>query len=709
MGALGFLGARSPEVQHLAHWSWLSLFSLLVLIPTMDVESRRANYRLHPRRKWALVSLVLLGFLGFLFTDHPQLAMNAMWAMFSQFAIDHRKSNPTPVKELMPIFVLLLVAIVLPVGGMLWFMTQAVRNEQMAVRQRLTEVYESQLDAVSTTLESGIQQRREALGNHADLPPSQRFDMLVRESIADGILILDENGKLEYPGSRRAAYDTATVPQAAGLPASKEALALQTEVRNLLRAGSFSEARLAIDRMAADTVLGRARDEGGRLLLPALQLFYLQSAPAEDSGTMLESLRNTVVDYEEEIPSARRLFYLQALSQLGAEVAPWLGAEGMATEIAESFKELPSNLPANGFWVFPDGDTYLLFSDDGEVAAVFNGPRLLIQLQELINASLAMPDVRILLEQGHDRNEKQPWTTLSAPGFGGDWFLNLYVDGDDPFAAAADRRIVRYFWIGNGVIALMVFVIVLLARHLLSQQRLTRMKNDFVATVTHELKTPLASMRLFVDTLLERRCRDEQQQREYLELIARENKRLSRLIDNFLTFSRMERNKRTFCFEDVSPTSLATNATDAVRENYECGGCDLTLDIAENLPPIVADEDAMITVLLNLLDNACKYSDGDKRIELRVFEKPHAVCFQVRDNGIGMAKRELAKILDRFYQVDQSLSRKCGGAGLGLSIVDFIVEAHGGKIDIESEPGKGSVFTVGFPVNGRADEEGSTK
>jgi signal transduction histidine kinase len=227
-----------------------------------------------------------------------------------------------------------------------------------------------------------------------------------------------------------------------------------------------------------------------------------------------------------------------------------------------------------------------------------------------------------------------------------------------------------------------------------------RMKNDFVATVTHELKTPLASTRLLVDTLLEGRCRDETQQREYLELIARENKRLSRLIDNFLTFSRMERNKRTFNFGDVAPAEIVEAATDAVHENYERSGCNLAVEVADGLPPIVADKDAMVTVLLNLLDNACKYSEGDKHIELRIFEKEHAVCFQVKDNGIGMAKRELSKIFDRFYQVDQSLTRKVGGAGLGLSIVSFVVDAHGGTIDIQSELGKGSIFTVKIPLNG---------
>ena len=249
-----------------------------------------------------------------------------------------------------------------------------------------------------------------------------------------------------------------------------------------------------------------------------------------------------------------------------------------------------------------------------------------------------------------------------------------------------------FIWMG--------FSFMLLVRSLLTQQRLTRMKNDFVATVTHELKTPLASTRLFIDTLLEGRCRDEQQQREYLELIARENKRLSRLIDNFLTFSRMERNKKSFKFEDVEPARIANIATDAVRENYASSGCRLSVEIADDLPPVVADEDAMVTVLLNLLDNACKYSNGEKRIDLHVFKDAEAVCFEVKDNGIGMAKRELSKIMDRFYQVDQSLTRKVGGAGLGLSIVQFIAEAHGATIDVESELGNGSVFTVKTPVNG---------
>jgi len=473
--------------------------------------------------------------------------------------------------------------------------------------------------------------------------------------------------------------------------------------------------------MAEGENLCDARDESGRLILPALQLFYVQSVAGGRrsvgaleiqrgsdgaSPSIVSSLRNTVTDYGVEMPSARRLFYLQALSQLGAEVEPWLGAEALAAELPEESgsedEAVVLNLAAKGYWRVPGKDLFLLVSEDRRTAAIFTGAELLSRLQEQIGATPSVEGVRMLLEQG----QGQAWLSKPFPNLGNGWSLGLYLDADDPFAATADRRVVRYIWTGMALITVMGFSFMLLVRSLLAQQRMTRMKNDFVATVTHELKTPLASTRLFVDTLLEGRCRDEQQQREYLELIARENKRLSRLIDNFLTFSRMERNKRTFCFEDLEPAAIAASATDAVHENFECSGCTLTMQVADNLPLIVADEDSMITVLLNLLDNACKYSDDDKRIELRVFEKDHAVCFQVQDNGIGMAKRELSKILDRFYQVDQSLSRKCGGAGLGLSIVNFIVDAHGGKIDIESEPGEGSTFTVRIPATDATVRQG---
>jgi signal transduction histidine kinase len=119
--------------------------------------------------------------------------------------------------------------------------------------------------------------------------------------------------------------------------------------------------------------------------------------------------------------------------------------------------------------------------------------------------------------------------------------------------------------------------------------------------------------------------------------------------------------------------------------------------VADGLPAVRADEDALVTVLLNLLDNAWKYTPGEKRIGVRAYREKGRVVFAVEDNGIGIAARERKKIFRRFYQVDRRLAREAGGCGLGLSIVEFIVRAHGGSIDVKSQPGRGSTFSVAIP------------
>jgi signal transduction histidine kinase len=228
---------------------------------------------------------------------------------------------------------------------------------------------------------------------------------------------------------------------------------------------------------------------------------------------------------------------------------------------------------------------------------------------------------------------------------------------------------------------------------------LANLKTDLVAAVSHELKTPLSSMRLLVDTLLDDANFDPQKTREYLELIANENSRLSRLIDNFLTFSRMERDRQKFNFGKTTPAKIIEAAMDAAGDRFHSPQCLLDVEIAPGLPPIQADEDALVTALLNLLDNAFKFTPEEKRIKLRAHSEPGRVCFEVADNGIGLSPREQRKVFRRFYQVDRQLARRAGGVGLGLSIVEFIVKAHHGNIQVSSQPGAGSTFTISLPAD----------
>ncbi len=278
------------------------------------------------------------------------------------------------------------------------------------------------------------------------------------------------------------------------------------------------------------------------------------------------------------------------------------------------------------------------------------------------------------------------------------WRAEIHFSDVDIFERTANRQRMIYIWAGLLAIAVMVAAGLLTAKAIGKQIKINKLKNDFIATVSHELKTPLASMRVLVDTLLEGSYRDQQQVTEYLELVSKENERLTGLIDNFLTFSRMERNKQAFAMARTSPAAIARDAGEAVKTKFSKGKCRFEVNIPDDLPDVTADRDAMVTVLVNLLDNAYKYSYDNKRIELSVFSEDGSVCFSVSDNGAGISRRSTKRIFNRFYQVDRSLARRAEGCGLGLSIAKFIVDAHKGTISVESKPDQGSTFTVKLPA-----------
>jgi signal transduction histidine kinase len=299
---------------------------------------------------------------------------------------------------------------------------------------------------------------------------------------------------------------------------------------------------------------------------------------------------------------------------------------------------------------------------------------------------------------GVESLEGDPFVTASAGEHFPGWTIELCFKGADVFEKAASRRIAVYTWTGVLVIVLILASGGFAGKAIGRQIRLNKLKNDFIATVSHELKTPLASMRVLVDTLLEGNYKDQHQATEYLQLTAKENERLSRLIDNFLTFSRMERNKQAFEMVKTSPAAIARAAAEAVKTKFSKGRCQFEMHIAGDLPDVSADHDAMVRVLVNLLDNAYKYSYDDKHIELRAFTEDDSACFSVCDKGIGMSRRSAKKIFKRFYQTDRSLSRGAEGCGLGLSIAKFIIDAHKGSISVDSKPGEGSTFTVRLPA-----------
>ena len=311
-----------------------------------------------------------------------------------------------------------------------------------------------------------------------------------------------------------------------------------------------------------------------------------------------------------------------------------------------------------------------------------------------LGVSCRITDNSGLYVSGLENPEETGFLKASLGKFFSGWNVEIHFSDVDIFEKTAERQKMVYIWAGLLAIAVMVAAGLLAAQVVGKQIKTNKLKNDFIATVSHELKTPLASMRVLVDTLLEGSYRNQQQVTEYLELVSKENERLTGLIDNFLTFSRMERNKQAFAMARTSPAAIARDAAEAVKTKFSKGKCSFEMNIPDDLPDVRADRDAMVTVLVNLLDNSYKYSYDDKQIKLSVFSEDGSVCFSVSDNGTGISRRSVKKIFKRFYQVDRSLARNAEGCGLGLSIAKFILDAHKGSITVSSKPGEGSTFTV---------------
>lgn len=361
-----------------------------------------------------------------------------------------------------------------------------------------------------------------------------------------------------------------------------------------------------------------------------------------------------------------------------------------------NFRRLELTEDAFGFCHNFDGKTYLLIIRADELGLGFDlsgGADF-----EELGISCRIMDSFGNYACGLKNPEKPPFVKAPLGKLFPGWSVEIHFKDIDIFEITASKQNMIYIW--TGLLAIVVIMAAgLLATNVVGKQiRINKLKNDFIATVSHELKTPLASMRILVDTLLEGSYRDQQQVTEYLQLISKENERLTGLIENFLTFSRMERNKQTFTMTRTSPAVIANDAAQAVRTKFSIGRCKFDINIPDNLPRVSADRDAMVTVLVNLLDNAYKYSYDEKQIELRVSAEDSSVCFCVSDKGKGMSRRSIRKIFNRFYQADRSLTRQTEGCGLGLSIAKFIVDAHKGKISVDSKPGKGTTFTVKLPA-----------
>ncbi len=667
------------------------------------------------------------------------------------------------------VILLLAAAVILPTVCLLWFMNQAVKNERLAVRQKLIDAYQPKLDKFisqsSHLWEEYITVKTERLSKS---PESQLHHNMTSQDFSKNAealhyrlrdcILYREEGTILYPELNMTVAsfpDSDLFKEAENLEYNAKdysnalekyqnildtkdgtinelnnRYALFGKARCLAKLGRWRDAATAYETVSQlESIFDHsfaqlaihAKHKAFELRFvnseyktkehshAAQQIYFISlyglniigGSPDIENKVFL--LEKTIEIYKPYLEST----LIQLLTEQAQEKLALLKNAVIIADRCPHANELPSWQNGNFYCLPTNDDYYALFLKQERTALLLYTARDLMEyFKACANFFADIPGIqfqvcdlvngKMLLDTNSSETDAFLSQSLNEPF--SEFQVSLYFSDSAIFDNAANRQTTIYIWSGVLVALFILCAGGVSIRAVSRQIQMNRLKNDFIATVTHELKTPLSSMRLLVDTLLEGRYEDKQTVPEYLGLIANENKRLSHLIDSFLTFSRMERNKQVFDFQNVCPKDIASAGAEAARAKLRHGGCNFDMDIDAALPMLRADKDALVTVLVNLLDNACKYSGDDKHICLKVYSQNGEVCFAVTDRGIGISKRVQKKIFQRFYQVDSRLSRSSEGCGLGLSIVQFIVEAHKGTINVESQPGQGSTFTVRLPA-----------
>lgn len=255
------------------------------------------------------------------------------------------------------------------------------------------------------------------------------------------------------------------------------------------------------------------------------------------------------------------------------------------------------------------------------------------------------------------------------------------------------------------VLVVLLFGIALTIRATDREARLAQAKSNFVANVSHELKTPLSLLSLFSEILELGLVKNEEKKIEYYRVMRHESRRLNKMIDNILDFSKIEAGRKTYNFVDGDMTEVIENVLSSYRYQIVNSGFDIQTTMQPDLPPVSIDRDAMTQAISNLLDNAIKYSGEVKQLSITTETLGSDLSVEIADRGIGIPRAEQAKIFEKFYRVGNGLVHDVKGSGLGLSLVKHIIEAHKGTISVESDVGKGSRFTILLPIASRAADE----
>jgi signal transduction histidine kinase/tetratricopeptide (TPR) repeat protein len=378
------------------------------------------------------------------------------------------------------------------------------------------------------------------------------------------------------------------------------------------------------------------------------------------------------------------------------------------TEAAEALIEHPRHaLPTShgsclAFWTSEPFTALVLspgFLESGWVPRIFEATK---EKGLLFNVSSS--DGELLF--GSSASGAQPFEVVRTLQMNSrTWHLQMWPQ--DPGAVYAGLKRTQNFYLAVLVVmtALLGFGGYITIRTVKREIEVARMRADFVSTVSHEFRSPLAGILQLGEMLLDDRVKDEVKKHGYYRMIVQESKRLGSLVENLLDFSRMEEGRKEYNFAPLNTARWLRELADAFRQEAAAHEFTLEADIPAALPEVTGDAEALTCAVHNLLDNAVKYSPGARIVRLGAGSANGQFSISVQDCGIGISEPDRRRIFEKFYRVDGRLSRKVKGVGLGLSLVKHIVTAHGGDVECASCPGEGSTFTIHLPIAQPAQEK----
>lgn len=630
--------------------------------------------------------------------------------MFSRFFPSALGLRLKPRGELFVSLLAIGLAVALPAMAWVWTTVRTLDRDRRDWSQELQTLHRFRLEEAIRTFDVALKARASRAGHQTPSRVSEAgvlFRNLLgdaaegapQEGAPDGLLVLAADGTPLYPAL---AIGVINPPE---VDVRGEALMGAFQQRLLTQ--SMGDAYLSLAAQWVEQGLEGSRSPSGRLYLPSIELAALQQLSRDDARfePTLESLARRVSRHTDPlIPASQRLFLWREVQRLGARTTlPTESAEVLGLAVLQELVGKPDRQHPTAKTVHLSGDApgqevWLIPAPGGGVIWLYRRERFHRELEAQVNRSLVPQGYRAqLVIQGNPvsgEGDLQASIGSALPG----WALRLDTSvATAELAGSARRQAALQIASAASAVILGAVLSFLAVRRFLQRVRLTEVRHDFLTTVSHELRTPMTSIRMLIDTLVADPDLQPDRTRTYLEVVSRETLRLGRLVDNYLTFARLERGGMNYDFQPTAPETAVEAAVRSVESRFAAPGCDFRTEIASQLPMIRADASSLTTALLNLLENAHKYTGADKRILLTVTRSGSTLCFAVIDNGRGFDPRQRSRIFEKFYRVEGN-GNSVTGAGLGLHIVKSIVEAHSGRVEVETTPGEGSRFAIHIPM-----------